>query len=51
MTTRTKKRLIEVALFLGMLIIFYFFLRYITTERMPQSEGGIHTGSPSLVVV
>lgn len=34
-----KIRLLQAAVFVGMLIIFYFFLRYITQERLPSSDG------------
>ncbi len=43
-STRAKKRLIQrltvISIFAVALIIFLFFLRYITTERMPASNSG-----------
>jgi multidrug efflux pump subunit AcrB len=44
MSRRTKKRLsrrlIVIAIFAVMFVIFLFFLRYLITERMPASDSG-----------
>lgn len=43
-STRTKKRLarrmVAVVIFAAALVIFLFFLRYITTERVPAGDSG-----------
>ena len=42
MSSRTKKRLIKqlimITIFAAAFILFLFFLRYLTTERMPPSD-------------
>jgi hypothetical protein len=44
MSERSKKRLVRrlvvVTIFAAAFIIFWFFLRYLTTERMPASDSG-----------
>jgi multidrug efflux pump subunit AcrB len=44
MSTRSKKRLVRLLVVIGIFavafVIFLFFLRYLTTERMPASDSG-----------
>jgi len=37
---RLVKRLIVITIFAAAFLVFLFFLRYLTTERMPQSNSG-----------
>jgi preprotein translocase subunit SecG len=52
MSVRSKKRLarlwVVIAIFAVAFVIFLLFLRYITTERMPESDSG---STSSLVVL
>ena len=40
MSKRLRRRLIEAAIFLLMLVVFYLFLRYLTRETTPSEESG-----------
>jgi hypothetical protein len=42
LTTRERTWLIQIALFLGMLLIFYVFLRYITQEHSSGDSGAVN---------
>jgi len=37
---RTRRRLVEAAIFVAMLLLFLVFLRYLTQERTPPSDSG-----------
>ncbi len=43
LSKRTQTRLVEAGLFVGMLVVFYFFLRYLTQERLPTGESNYRT--------
>jgi hypothetical protein len=40
------RRLVVITIFAAAFIMFWFFLRYLTTERMPASDSGA-VGSPA----
>jgi len=42
---RLVKRLVVISIFAVAFIVFWFFLRYITTERMPGSDSSVMTFS------
>jgi len=43
---RLVRRLVVITIFAAAFIMFWFFLRYLTTERMPASDSGA-VGSPA----
>ena len=38
---RLRRRVLEIAIFLLMLVVFYLFLRYLTRETIPAGESGL----------